>query len=114
MAQLARDIEVEVTLLPTEHGGADAPLVTGARPQFYYAGTDWVAQFTIIDAESVPPGHTARAYVTLVDPEEHLKRLRAGMVFLLRHGQRIVGYGRVMRLVDLEASAQQRGRLTSA
>lgn len=114
MSQLPRDIEVEMTLLPTEHGGNDAPLVSGSRPQFYYAGADWEAQLTFIERDSASPGDSARAYVTLGNPEEHVRTLTPGMPFLLRYGQRVIAYGRVLSLIDLATSARIRGRLTSA
>jgi translation elongation factor EF-Tu-like GTPase len=101
----SRDVEVEITYLPTEHGGPSCPVVSGYRPQFYYGAHDWVAQHTYIDREQVQPGDTVRAYLTFLSPQEHLGRLDVGMPFLIREGQRTVGYGRVLRIVDLEQSA---------
>ena len=114
MNQLPRDVEVEVTFLPTEHGGFTAPIGSGSRPQFYCAGADWIAQLAFIDGDVVRPGQTARAYVTFAHPDELLSTLKAGSPFLLRAGQRVVAYGRVLRVIDLDESAKARGRLTSA
>jgi len=102
-----RDVEVEITYLPTEHGGPSCPLVSGYRPQFYYDGHDWVAQHSYIDREQVQPGDTVRAYLTFLSPQDHVGRLEIGTPFLIREGQRTVGYGRVLRIVDLEQSARR-------
>jgi elongation factor Tu len=100
-----RDIEVELTLLPTEHGGRSKPAFNDYRPQFYYSGRDWDAPHEYPDTGRVDPGDTARAYLCFLNPEQHVGKIRPGMAFLIREGQKIVGYGSVTRLIDLERSA---------
>jgi translation elongation factor EF-Tu-like GTPase len=96
-----------LTLLATEHGGRTRATFTGYRPQFYYAGHDWDGVHEYPDVSSVSPGDTVRAFIAFLSPAEHLGKLQPGSPFLIREGQRVVGYGAVTRIVDLEASAQR-------
>jgi translation elongation factor EF-Tu-like GTPase len=100
-----RDIEVELTFIPTEDGGRRTPAFNNYRPQFYYAGHDWDAAHEYPDVEQVNPGDTVRAFLCFLSPDEHLGKVNPGMAFLIREGQKIVGYGSVVRLIDLESSA---------
>jgi translation elongation factor EF-Tu-like GTPase len=84
------DVEVELTFLPTEHGGRKGPAFSNYRPQFYYAGHDWDALHEYPDVAQVNPGDTVRAYLTFLSPDEHLGRIKPGMAFLVREGQKIV------------------------
>jgi translation elongation factor EF-Tu-like GTPase len=96
-----RDIEVTLTLLPTEHGGRNGPAFSGYRPQFYYSGHDWDGVHEYPDVSSVNPGDTVRAFIAFLSPASHLGKLQPGAAFLVREGQRVVGYGAVTRIVDL-------------
>jgi translation elongation factor EF-Tu-like GTPase len=101
------DIEAELTLLPTEHGGRKGPTFSGYRPQFYYLGDDWDAVHTYVGVAEVRPGDTVTVQLQFINPGAHVGRVFAGMPFLIREGQRVVGYGRVTRLLDLEALAER-------
>jgi len=101
----SRDIEVELTFLPTEHGGRRGPVFSDYRPQFYYAGHDWDAAHEYPDVEQVNPGDKVRAFLCFLSPDEHMGKVKPGMAFLIREGNRVVGYGAIVRLLDLEASA---------
>ena len=109
-----RDIEVELTFLSTENGGRSKPAVTGYRPQFHYAGHDWDACHEYPDVEEVNPGDTVRAYFSFLSPAAHFGAVQPGMPFLVREGQRTVGYGVVTRLLGLESSAAAATALASA
>jgi elongation factor Tu len=102
-----RDVEAEISFLPTSEGGRALPATSGYRPQFYYEGKDWDAVHEYPDNECVQPGQTARAFLTFLSPAEHAGRLRQGTKFLLREGQRVVGRGVVTRVVALEESARK-------
>jgi hypothetical protein len=54
----------------------------------------------------VNPGDTVRAFLAFLSPGSHLGKLQPGKAFLIREGQRVVGYGSVTRVIDLEASAK--------
>jgi elongation factor Tu len=109
----ARDIEAQVTFLTAAHGGRSAPAFSGYRPQFYYDAHDWDAIHEYPDVAQVNPGDTVRAYLCFLSPHEHLGKIKPGTAFLLREGTKVVGYGAVTRLVDLEQSAE-RSRLRNA
>jgi elongation factor Tu len=101
----SRDIEVEIYYLPPEHGGRQTPAFTGYRPQFYYRGCDWDAQHEYPDSDPVLPGESVRAYIEFFSPAQHLGKVVEGMPFLLREGNRTVGYGSVLKVIDLPESA---------
>jgi elongation factor Tu len=107
MSDAVHDIEVELTLLPTDHGGRKGPVSTGYRPQFYYANEDWDASHTYIATDVVHPGQSAKAWVDFHSAQYHRGRVHVGMPFLLREGNRVVGYGRVTRILCLEVSASR-------
>jgi translation elongation factor EF-Tu-like GTPase len=100
-----RDVEVEVAFLSTDNDGRQGPAYSGYRPQFFYGGQNWDAIYTFVGVESVDPGETARAYLSFLSPEAHIGVVHAGMPFLIREGRRIVGFGAVVRILDLEANA---------
>lgn len=105
--ELAKDILVEISFLPTEHGGRGSPARSGYRPQFYYDNNDWDAAHTYIGVSEVKPGEKVKAYLTFASPQEHFGKLMPGSHFLLREGQRIIGYGHVIEIIDLEKSAKK-------
>jgi translation elongation factor EF-Tu-like GTPase len=100
-----KDIEAEITFIPTEHGGRQGPAFNDYRPQFYYASHDWDAPQEFPDVQQVNPGDTVRAFLCFLSPDEHVGKVKPGMAFLVREGAKIVAYGSVTRLIDLEASA---------
>jgi translation elongation factor EF-Tu-like GTPase len=106
---LARNVEAEVTFLPTEHGGRKgfAPVLSGYRPQFYFECVDYDALHEYPDVPQVHPGETARVFLTFHHPELLVGRLLPGKPFLIREGHRVVGYGTVIRILQLEASAKR-------
>ena len=104
---LARDIEVEIEYLPTEHGGRSTPVKSGYRPQFYYDGHDWDGVQTFEGIEWVSPGGKVKAFISFLSPAEHVGKLYPGKAFLIREGNRILGYGSVIRVLELEASAKR-------
>jgi hypothetical protein len=100
-------IEAEVTFLKPEEGGRKSPAFSGYRPQFYYEGHDWDAEHMYPDVEKVNPGETTRALLTFISPEFHRNRVHPGMAFEIREGTRVVGRGKVTRLLSVEAEIRQ-------
>jgi translation elongation factor EF-Tu-like GTPase len=101
------DIEVELTFLPTEHGGRKGPVYTGYRTQFYYNNTDWDAIHEYVGTEVVHQGQTVTARLTFLSPHQHWQKVFEGMPFLVREGNRVVGFGRVTSILGLEESARR-------
>jgi translation elongation factor EF-Tu-like GTPase len=106
-AHLPHDAEAVLTFLPTEHGGRSGAVSSNYRPQFYYDGRDWDAPHTYPDVESVKPGDTVRVVLSFLSPDQHFGKLNVGTPFLIREGQKIVGYGAITKLMELEASAKR-------
>src|SRR5215471_18452450 len=94
------DIEAVVTFLPTEHGGRKGYALSGYRTQFYYDGHDWDSAHHYPDVDRVEPGETARVLLQFISPEAHIGKLNPGSAFLIREGQRIVGYGAVTKILS--------------
>jgi translation elongation factor EF-Tu-like GTPase len=99
------DVEAEITFLSLEDGGRGSPAFDGYRPQFFYAGHDWDAVQKYPDVAQVNPGDTVRTYLWFLSPDEHVGRLRPGTAFLIREGRRVVGFGSISRIINLEQSA---------
>lgn len=104
---MPRDIEAQIVFLPTEHGGRKSAASSGYRAQFYYEGTDWDARYEYPGVEQVAPGEKVRAFLGFLSPAEHWGRIYVGMPFLVREGNRAVGFGAVTKIVDLENSARR-------
>ena len=101
------DVEAVVTYLRPEDGGRSQPAFSSYRPQFHYDGRDWDASHVYPDVEQVAPGETARVFLSFLSPEAHVGKLHVGSPFLLREGRRIIGYGAITKLVELEESARR-------
>lgn len=105
MKQLPKDIEVEIEFLRHEHGGRETPAFSGYRPQFFYNGNDWDAVHKYIGTETVAPGERVKAYLAFLSPQEHEGKVYPSMPFLVREGNRAVGFGTVLKIIDLPKSA---------
>lgn len=93
-------IVAELTLLAPDHGGRTTPVESGYVPQFYYDGQDWDARHEY-PSGLVQPGQTTIAELTFLRPSNHEGKLYPGQAFLIREGNRIVGYGRVIDVREL-------------
>jgi translation elongation factor EF-Tu-like GTPase len=100
-----KDLEVEMTFLRTEEGGRSTPAYSNYRPQFYYAGNDYGATFTLIDIDSANPGQTVRACLCVSAPDFLFGKIKEDSEFLVREGGRIVAKGRVLKILELEKNA---------
>lgn len=105
MKQLPRDIEVEIEFLRHEHGGRKTPAVSGYRTQFFYDGSDWDSRLEYIGVETAEPGRKVRAYIAFLSPQEHEGKIYPCMPFLIREGNRTVGFGAVLSILNLPKSA---------
>ena len=103
------DIEAEIAFVSTGHGGRHAPVFSGYRPQFCYDGGDWDAIQDYPDVERVMPGQTARVLLRFASPASHFGRIHPGMQFEVREGMRVVGRGKVTRILQLKESAERAG-----
>ena len=93
-------IQAEVIYIPTEKGGRKGPMADGYRPQFYYDGNDWDANQTFPYTKIVYPGDTVTAEFTFLHPTAHNEKIKPGLIFLLREGYKVVGYGKVKLILE--------------
>lgn len=107
MPSFPPDIEAEIRFLTAEEGGRHTPAKSGYRPQFYYNGHDWDAHQEYPDAGWVHPGETARMLLWFLCPDAHFGRVQVGMEFEVREGARVVGRGRVTKILNLAESAEK-------
>ncbi len=105
MKQLPRDIEVEIEFLRHEYGGRKTSAFSGYRPQFFYNGNDWDAVHEYIGTETVEPGDRVKAYLAFMSPQEHDGNIYPSMPFLVREGNRMIGFGTVLKVINLPKSA---------
>jgi translation elongation factor EF-Tu-like GTPase len=104
---LAADAEGDVTFLTTADGGRSGPAFSGYRPQFHYDGHDWDAVNTYPDVAQVNPGDRVRVIFSFLSPDAHVGKLSVGTPFLLREGRKIVAYGSITKLDQLEESGRR-------
>jgi elongation factor Tu len=100
------DIEAEIYFLTTEEGGRNTPAISGYRPQFYYDEHDWDA-VQDYNVPEVYPGQTVTARLTFLSPQFHLEKLYIGKEFLIREGQKTVAKGRIIKILNLQKSAEE-------
>ena len=107
-ADYPKDVESEITFLTPEEGGRSTPVMSGYRPQFYYDGHDWDAIHNYPDEqEPVCPGQTVTVYLSFLSPQYQVEKIYPGKEFLIREGARVVGRGRVTKILELEKSAKE-------
>jgi translation elongation factor EF-Tu-like GTPase len=104
-----RDVQAEVTFLPTDEGGYRGPVqsVYFRRP-IRYDGLDWDALFEFALFDWAYPGQTVTTFLAFLSPQCHVGRLTVGKEFLVREGQRTRGTGVVTAILNLEANARGR------
>jgi len=96
------DIEAEISAVPTDQGGRRHPLFSGYRPNhdFRIEGELNDAMHEYPDNGCIEPGCTGRAFLWLLSPERQSKRLHEGFEFTVKEGSRIVGHGRITRVLN--------------
>ena len=96
------DIEAEIEFLTTAAGGRRTPVKTGYRPTHAMARTDVLndAHHEYPDKEWVHPGETVRTRMWFFAPEYQADRLLKGMEFTVQEGSKIVGHGRILRVLN--------------
>jgi translation elongation factor EF-Tu-like GTPase len=101
------DLEAEIRFLTPEEGGRKTPAYSGYRPQLYYDDHDWDAHQEYPDVECVHPGDTARTLLWFLSPDAHVKRAHVGKEFEVREGARVIGRGRITKILNLAESAER-------
>jgi translation elongation factor EF-Tu-like GTPase len=107
MKQLPKDIEVQIEFLRSEHGGRKTAAFSGYRPQFFYNGQDWDAVHNYIGTETAEPGQRVKANLAFMSPQAHEGNIYPSMPFLVREGNRVIGFGSVTKIIELPQSASR-------
>ena len=96
------DIEAKIRFLSIEEGGRSMPCKSGYRPNhdFGVEGMLNDAVHTFIDKDRVAPGESVVAHLTFLSPEFQFGRLHEGFEFTVQEGARIVGRGRVLKVLN--------------
>jgi hypothetical protein len=96
------DLEALIGALPTEDGGRRTPMLSGYRPShdFRLSGELDDATHEYPDTGQVAPGETERAKLWLLAPDRQIERLFAGKLFTVQEGPRVVGNGRILRVIN--------------
>lgn len=98
------DSEAEISFLPTtKQSGRWSPVYSDYHPNHDF-GLDGMlneARHEYIGCESVAPGQSAKAYLWFLVPEYQEGRLYPGFKFTVQEGSRIVGYGVVLRVINM-------------
>jgi translation elongation factor EF-Tu-like GTPase len=96
------DIEAEIEFLPTDKGGRKTAVRSGYRPSHNFQHPEGLsdAQHEYPDTLWVFPGQTARTLLWFIRPEHLAGRIRVGFGFTVQEGGRVVGKGRVVRILN--------------
>jgi elongation factor Tu len=90
------EFEATVYVLSKEEGGRHTPFFQNYRPQFYFRTTDVTGVVTLPEGtEMVMPGDNTNMTVKLIQPIA----MEEGLKFAIREGGRLVGAGRVTKIV---------------
>jgi len=96
------DIEAEIRFLSTEEGGKTVACRSGYTTvhDFGIAGTCNDARHIFPDADEAQPGDKVRTQMILLAPEFQKGRLYVGFEFTVQEGHRLVGHGRVTKILN--------------
>ena len=103
----AKDIEAEVTFLLPEDGGRKKPIFYGYRPTFVYDDQAWDASLWFDGDDFNSQGSPVIVFFEFVSPQYHVGKLVSGKTFELHDG-RVIARGRVLKVIELEESANKR------
>lgn len=98
------DFIARITYFSIEQGGRRTPAVTGSRPQTRFEGRNEItpAEQVFADKDHILPGESAEAAVTIIIKDRFLKSLYAGQTFEFLEGDRIIGTGTILKLLNRE------------
>jgi elongation factor Tu len=98
------DFEAEIYALPTESGGRKSPMLSGYRPNhdFGLPGELNDAKHDYPETGKIAPGERGVARLWLLSPERQKGRLFEGMEFTVQEGNRVVGRGKIVKILKDE------------
>ena len=101
------DLEVELTLFPTNQGGLAHPLWHGCRIPHDFGLPDEMndGMYEFI-GQPPQPGETQRAHLWLLAPERNRGRMAVGDEYRIWEGH-FIGRGKVLRIINPILRAEQ-------
>lgn len=92
-------LEAEIYYLTEQEGGRKTAVNNGYRGQFHYNGKDWDTPQQFIDKETCNLGETVKVYLQTLSPDFHIGHFFVGQEFETREGSKIVGKGKITRII---------------
>ncbi len=104
------DIEAEIYFLSKDEGGRREPCASGYRPNHNFGVEGMLndAVHRYLDKEWVTPGEAVMAHLWFAKPEYQSGRLHEGFEFTVQEGSRIVGRGRITRVLNEALASAER------
>lgn len=96
------DLIATVTYLTTDEGGRKTPANSGYRPQFGISDLrmQTSGEQIFINKDSVNPGETAKAEITLLSPQFFEGKLFIGKEFEFKEGSRLIARGKIEEILN--------------
>lgn len=96
----------------TDEGGRKTPAFSSYRPQIKFSFSEMLTsgQQTFLNKEIVYPGEEVEAEIAIVAVDTFHNKLTEGMDFDFREGERIIGTGKIKKIINekLRATIQQK------
>ncbi|PHN06043.1 hypothetical protein [Flavilitoribacter nigricans] len=101
------DFIAELRYRTTEEGGRQRPVRSGYRPHIRFPVDDMLTsgQQTFINRTVVYPGDRVYAEIEILAKDYFAGKLREGMRFEFSEGSRLMGTGKILRMVNLKLMA---------
>lgn len=98
------DFIARITYFTIDQGGRRTPAVSGSRPQTRFEGRHETtpAEQVFAEKDHILPGESAEAAITIINKDRFFKSLYAGQTFEFFEGDRIVGTGTILKLLNRE------------
>ena len=96
------DLEAETSARLTSEGGRGSPMYSGYRLHYNF-GVEGMLNDAILrhpETGSIAPGERGKANLWLVTPNCQKERLFIGMEFTVQEGGRIVGMGKITKVIN--------------
>ena len=106
------ELEADIYYLTEQEGGRKyqgvrkGAVVTGYRGQFHYDNHDWDAAQQFLDKEWCELGDTVKVLMQTLSPHFHYGKFFVGKEFEIREGARVVGRGKITRVLRPDFNAQ--------
>lgn len=100
------DIKAIISFFSTTESGRSTPALSGYRPS-HNMGIDGMlndGQHEYIDNGSLSPGESTETYIWFLCPEYQEGRLYPSMTFTVQEGNRILGKGIIIEVINKKLS----------